>query len=409
MCLNPHYIKNVNHFNRNVGLNVLNSNTYYIAVPCGVCSSCLALKQSYIIQRCQLESIDNDLWFCTLTYNNESLPVTSVNGRKIRYAWLKDLQNWLKMLRKYDVFKGSFRYLAVSEFGGKGHRPHWHVIFSTPKNPKSNYYDILDKERYLHDELLKYWRRNLGSTRKPIWQNLLTYVVRGSKRTYDFHYVNPSFSRTGEDDVGFYVTKYVLKFDDYVKRLKSGLYFNLSSEKFKEIWSLVKPKFLLSKGFGDIHNEKAINYVKHCIQTSLKDDKNIYPLFINPVTGQEFPLAPYLRRKFLSVEDEYEFYERKGANNYLDYEDLTVTEYQQKVQKFDRVRKVIASRNNLDNIHDEKDISFSHYESPTIEVRLLFTDDFFISESDFYDDLPPDEIQKKYIVPFEELLNYESI
>lgn len=370
MCLNPTLIKNVNHFSRFKGLNALNVNTDYIAVPCGVCSSCVALKQSFFIQRCQLESFDNDIWFCTLTYNNDSLPVKYVNGRKIRYADKRDLQCYIKMLRKYNVFGSNFRYMAVSEFGSSKHRPHWHLLFFTPKIPNETFAQKLSRESRYWSACLHYWRRNYGSTRKPLWKPLLTYRSYAGKRNYDFHYVNPSATVAGEDDVAFYVTKYVLKFDDYVKRLKSGLYFNMDSEDFSELWSEVKPHFLLSKGFGDINNPKSKDYVRKCIQTSLNSDSYLYPIFINPVSGQEFPLSPYLRNKFLTVEDEYTFFERRGALNYTEYEDLRSPEYKVKKDIHDKVLKRVKSRNSADVVNDDN-IFDSSYESPYISIKFI--------------------------------------
>lgn len=369
MCLNPTLIKNVNHFSRNVGLNALNINTQYIAVPCGTCASCVALKQSYIIQRCQLESIDNDLWMCSLSYNREGLPVKYVNGRRISYALKSDFQNWIKMIRKYDVFGSSFRYLCVSERGSERHRPHWHVIFSTPKIPNESFVEKLDRENKYRWSLLHYWRRNYGSTRKPLWKPLLTYVARGKRRNYDFHYVNPSLSTNGEDDVAFYVTKYVLKIDEYEKKLKSALYFNLPEDEFKKIWSEVKSHFYLSKGFGDVTNQKSINYVRSCIDSSLKDETHLFPVFINPVTGQEFPLSPYLRNKFLSVDDAYTFYERRGANDFTDYEDLTNSEYETKHDNLSRRRKLVYMRNS--DIDFEDDFVNTKYISPSISIHFL--------------------------------------
>lgn len=384
MCLSPTLIKNVNHFDRFKGLNALKVNTYYIAVPCGTCASCIALKQSYLIQRCQLESIDNNLWFCTLTYNDDQIPVLYVNNRKIKYACKRDFQNWIKMLRKYNVFGCSFRYLVSSEFGESTHRPHWHVIFSTPKSAHPTFLDIYSDEKRLHDELLKYWRRNYGSTRKPIWKPLCTYVSRNGRRNYDFHYVNPSYTDKGCDDVGFYVTKYVLKYDEYSKRLKSGLYFNLDKERFKQIWSEVKPHSFLSKGFGDIKNPSSINYVKECISKSVKDESSLYPYFINPSTGQTFPLSPYLRKKFLQLEDEYTFYERGGALNFVNDDPKESSDYINKSNRFKKVLKRVRKRDCVDDFSNDNDTFNYKYESPSCKIIVKSNiNDFNFSE--FYE------------------------
>lgn len=45
-----------------------------IAVPCGICPSCVALRQNYFVQRCQMEELDNHLFMATFTYNRKMIP-----------------------------------------------------------------------------------------------------------------------------------------------------------------------------------------------------------------------------------------------------------------------------------------------------------------------------------------------
>lgn len=396
MCLSPRLIKKPRLLSNKLDYAVIHGNTQYTYVPCGVCPSCIALKQSYLIQRTQLESLDNDLWFCTLTYNTEGLPTTNVNGRVIRYPAYRDIQLFLKMVRKQNVFGTPFRYLISSEYGSKkgSHRPHWHLIFSTPKIPNESRAELLARENKYWHHILSLWRRNYGSRRVPLWKPLLTYIYRNGKSTYDFHYVDPNLSPDGEDDVAFYVTKYVLKFNDYVRRLKSALFFNLDTKQFSETWQLVKPRLLMSKGFGDINNPKSIEYVKSCINTSL-DDKHDYPVFINPSSGQEFPLAPYLRRKFLTFEQAYFFYERSCAEPLTSPEVLSLGEYSLKLTSGHKSFLKANLRDSSCDLYDDiSDCHFS-YESPTCMVKLkdnsditfdlLFDDDLPLP---FDDDLP---------------------
>lgn len=367
MCLRPISIDNSNFGARIYGINLLRAGTRKILVPCGNCSACLALKQSFLIQRCQLESFDNDIWFCTLTYNNECLPIKNVNGRKISYADKRDFQCWIKMLRKYDVFNSPFRFLAVSERGKSRHRPHWHVLFFTPKIPNETYAQKLSRETYLSKELLRYWRRNYGSTRIPQWKPLLTYKQLGRKRNYDFHYVSPHSTVAGEQDVAFYVTKYVLKADEYTKKLRSALYFNLDEKDYHDTWLELRNHLLISKNFGDTLNPNVISYVKQCIQRSVDSESYLYPIFINPVTGQEFPLSPYLKKKFLTVSDAYVFYERNGALDYQDVEIDNRDQHDVKERKFARVKSLV----NRDVFDSDDDCSDSLYESPAIIVKSI--------------------------------------
>lgn len=132
MCLNPILIKNVNYGNKSKLSHISDTTSQYIPVPCGRCSVCLALKQQYIVQRVQMESLSHDLYFGTLTYNNESLPIHEVGDFRLAYVDICDWQKMLKMIRKHEHLP-NFKYLFVTEFGGRRHRPHIHFILSFPK------------------------------------------------------------------------------------------------------------------------------------------------------------------------------------------------------------------------------------------------------------------------------------
>ena len=77
-----------------------------IAVPCGWCDSCIAVKQMYFVQRVQMEAQYNHLFMFTLTYNNEHLPVLTVGDHDIRFADIKHLQDMFKrfVIRKTDFY-----------------------------------------------------------------------------------------------------------------------------------------------------------------------------------------------------------------------------------------------------------------------------------------------------------------
>lgn len=126
MCLNPLTIPNPNFGCQNKGFGFMKDCvSKYINVPCGHCSECIAVKQMYMIQRIQMEELENHLFFCTLTYNNESLPILSTStGYDIRYADIADVQKMLKRLRFSNAFGRPFRYLGVSELGTERGRPH---------------------------------------------------------------------------------------------------------------------------------------------------------------------------------------------------------------------------------------------------------------------------------------------
>lgn len=158
MCLTPLLIDNPNYNNplkdSYYGLlhNCIDSK---LSVPCGHCSTCIALRQAYLVQRMQMESLDNLLFFGMVSYNTPSLPSMIVNGFNLRYALGSDMSNMMRHIRLNNELP-PFRYFAVSEFGGNKHRPHWHFLISLPKK---HYADLFGRVHLvdaltLQDQLL---------------------------------------------------------------------------------------------------------------------------------------------------------------------------------------------------------------------------------------------------------------
>lgn len=285
-------------------------------VPCGHCSVCLRLRQAYFVQRVQCEAIDHDIWSCMLSYNNKYLPTIEVNGYKHKYADMHDIQLLIQRLKKREDFP-PFHYFAVSEFGHERHRPHWHLLFFTPKIPNESQASKYSREHTYWKAVLSEWYCNLGSKRKPIKDPLLNYrCLANGKRNYDFRYVDPHLSDTAQDDTSFYCSKYLVKYSDYVKNLKSALYLNLSEADFSYYWNIIRPKTGRTIGFGDIHNPNVISYLNRCIDFSLRNQFP-FPVFINPNTGQTFPMSPYLYKKVATFETELAF-RRNRDHMYLD-------------------------------------------------------------------------------------------
>lgn len=344
MCSRPYFIDNPYYGLQNVGYNYLHDTIHAkIPVPCGVCPSCLALKQSYFVQRCQMECLDNMLFMCTLTYSEIMIPIKYINGFKLRYADFSDVQKMFKRIRKNNLFGLPFKYFCVSEYGGERHRPHFHLILSFPRSDSYDYLDFVNFEKKFHDVVLSEWRRNIGSTRSPIYIPLCKYVNNSRGRTFDFHYINPYSSANGEQDVAFYVTKYVLKSNSYVDRLKSALKLNSSTEEeFFENWRLFKPRCCVSKDWGSSKSPKVKSYIRKCIDVSISDRSLPYPIFINPLSGQEFPLSPFYRKKFLSLSDAHTFFYRG--------EDFTkLYDVSEETLKDVRFSKIVSIQNDREN------------------------------------------------------------
>lgn len=313
MCVCPTLIKNPNYGYKGKYAFMKDCVSQYIKVPCGHCSECVHNRQMSITQRCQLESISGHPFFCTLTYNNQSLPqVACSDGRSIRYADCSDVTNMIKRLRNDDAFGRPFRYFVVSELGSKRARPHFHILFYIKKLDTDTIYTPINLEYILFKTVLSYWTRNYGSRRKPVYHPLCTYVskyVCGKlKSTYDLHYVVPSTLDGSTMDVAYYVTKYMLKPNDKVTRLQRALHLNLPEDEYKDIWKLVKPRWFSSLNFGfgvygmqvknkslsdrlsELESTQSFEYVKKSISRSRSSD---YPCFFNPETGRSMPLSRY--------------------------------------------------------------------------------------------------------------------
>lgn len=320
MCLTPFTIKNPNYGLSSVGLNYLKDcESQYLSIPCGHCPECIAVKQMYWVQRIKMESQKNYVFFCTLTYDNKHLPsVTTSTGYDIRFADIHDIQLLFKRLRNKSLVPRRFRYLAVSELGKKSGRPHFHIIFLLRKWSCDNEHTPFYLERVLYDVVKDSWVKNVGSRKNPVYEPLFTFVkkyVHGElKSNYDLHYVSPNLSSSDCSSVAFYVLKYMMKPSDRAVRLQRALHMNLDEEEYDDIWSLVRPRLVCSKGFGfnvcdGIPDEDIVSKLKSDV---LRSDKSLgYPQFFSPdVSGQTFPLSDYYRKSPLvfDLSSAHDFY-----------------------------------------------------------------------------------------------------
>lgn len=358
MCTSPVLIKNPNLGLKNKGLGFMKDTvSQYIRIPCRHCAECVANMQMQLVQRVQMECLGQHCFFCTLTYNDDSLPVLYLprsDGHgtiPIRFADVADVTNMLKRLRKRDAFGRPFRYLAVSELGSVRARPHFHILFFLPKEPGDDIGSCLNLERTMFRAVLSEWRRNYSSNwRKPEYRPLCTFVQKWTRRglssTFDLHWCNPALTASGVADVGFYVTKYMTKPSDHGVRLQRALHLNLEPDVYERVWSIVRPRAFASIGLGvrpvlDSRGSKIISldpdivaYLKSCVSKSI----GLYnsPRFINPVDGSTYPLSRYYYRfgEIYSLQDSLSFYYLSSDQD-LDNVDLSFSErdYKSMIQK----------------------------------------------------------------------------
>jgi len=96
------------------------------AFPCGQCMPCRFNRRRVWTHRLLLEQLQHgDSAFCTLTYNDDTLPPDSSLDPK-------HVQDWLKRFRR-SIYPVKIRYYLVGEYGDVSHRPHYHVaLFGYP-------------------------------------------------------------------------------------------------------------------------------------------------------------------------------------------------------------------------------------------------------------------------------------
>lgn len=351
MCVSPVKIPNPNYGNKlPLMRKMYDCENQYLNVPCGVCDECLHSRQMQVVQRARVMALDHYIFFCTLTYNNESLPYhVCSNGYKIPFVAVSDLQNMFKRIRNGNLFTRPFSYFFVSERGSERGRPHVHgLIFIKKKDTDDPLYPA-QLEPVVRNVVFREWRRNYGSHRCPVWRPLFTYrskFVSGKLyKNFDVHYVVPHATEEGSSDVAFYVTKYVLKPNVKERSLQQALSLNLSAEEYNEVWSKVKSRSICSKGFGS-KSLKQENYVKDCIVNS-QDDPDGFKFYTEK--GESQPLARYYR-KFITLDNAVRSSEARQSP--LTVDTRSVSEKDMSIERGSVIRSKVSNREISDLFSD---------------------------------------------------------
>lgn len=229
-----------------------------------------------------------------------------------------------------------------------------------------------------------YWRRNVGSTRKPVWKPLCTFKRIGKKFNYDLHWLDPYSSKDGLDGVAFYVSKYCLKYDSWIQRFKSKLFFNLPFDKFKEAWSLLRPRVLLSKGFGSPTDPDVISHIDKGVKLSLVTPTALYPYFVSRVNGSTFPLAPYYCKKLLTLDSKLVFWSRRPEFS----DEVTIydiDDFDKRENQLSEVQSYLNSINLNIDFDDIDDINSTYYDYGQIPRNPQTYSDFADGWQDFDD------------------------
>lgn len=300
-----------------------------------------------------------DLYFGTLTYNNKMIPRITIGDKEYLYADFRDVSLMFKRIQRHNLLGVDFLYFAISEYGGKRNRPHFHFILAVPDDGLSRSQKI-SRGLVWHDIILKEWRRNCAwtysarsgklvpDTFRPDWQPLCTYVNRNGRRNFDFHYVDPSLTAGSEMDVAFYVTKYIHK-SPQNEKLRSYLKLNFPADEASYYWRLLNPRSVCSPCFGAPDNPKVYAHIRKGVNLAISEGSPFY-FFINH-EGKTFPLSPYYIRLCSDYKDRLSLYYNHNPDDDPDIEDKIRDFYKvvNKSRKNLRVADIICNRDSFDS------------------------------------------------------------
>lgn len=356
MCISPIQIKNPYLGLGKLGLNRLHDtvNTY-INVPCGHCPACTSLRQSWINQRVQMESLDNYLFYGTLTYSEDTVPRVNIGEYNLLVPNMSDFTNMIKRLRN-EGYKLS--YMVVSEYGGKTFRPHYHFMLSFPKtsitpNLSAGRFTIQMQlqsfESRLFDKILSSWCRNTGSKRVPKYVPLCHYVNKNGRHNYELHLATPSSN--GFADVSFYVSKYMCKFDKRTSKLlqKIKLDPSLSPDETSELLSVVKPRCIISKQFGHFSRKSVSDHIKSCL---LRNPEQ--PTFYDIFTGKPSPLSRYYVKHFVTIQYALDkFYRSDSVELYSSHQDSQLCNEEENIKRQRELQKLSRFEKNAKKLQND--------------------------------------------------------
>lgn len=218
----------------------------FLTVPCGHCEECKKKKRQAIYTRLYYEwqECKQDRGFCiniTLTYREDHILRLDAGNHTYCVFNVKDVQNYIKRIRKYFSDKNrpiSLRYFVAMELGENTHRPHYHALFfvHSPNCCVSEFASVA-RDKWSH-----------GFTRHGKYGAL---VKNAAALNYAAKYVAKSVA---DDDA----TKQIL--DDL------AIDYEIGSDDFKEAKRYINGRFLASRGLGlyalKVESEKLLSELK---------------------------------------------------------------------------------------------------------------------------------------------------
>lgn len=167
-----------------------------VDIPCGKCIGCrLNYSKQWSVRLMLEKPYHKESWFLTLTYNDAMLPTTIVDGKERHPLVKKDVQNFIKRLRRRFP-PGTVHYYCCGEYGSQTMRPHYHMILFLDVPLES----ITGSVNKLH-KVENGYRYYVNSLIEDLW-----YRSEYPEYTAGFHYL-----ANVDYDCCAYVSKYVTK------------------------------------------------------------------------------------------------------------------------------------------------------------------------------------------------------
>lgn len=215
-------------------------------VPCGKCEFCRKQRARDWAFRLEQEAFDKYVYNCLLTYRDEELPYHKGSPCVSKVH----IQEFLKRLRYHieKEFGTKVKYFLCAEYGGKYHRPHYHMILFSEKPLKTKGVDPYNK---INNILSYSWQHGISDI-EPLNN------VGGS--------VN-------------YLTNYMTTYND-------GIEYDQYNKPF-----LMMSRSGLGKSWIDRHPQQVKKMVEDMDYTTIS-------------AGHKLPLPRYLRRKIMPEEQQ---------------------------------------------------------------------------------------------------------
>lgn len=284
-------------FDRGETCKVSDTESLMLPVPCGICHECLQVRQNSVLQRVHAHSMENYMFMFTLTYNSVMIPHFVLGDKTYNCFNYSHFNKMLQRIRRGNLIKYPFTHLVVGEYGTKRHRPHYHGLICFNKKyfsskPHIALQQLKSFESSLSRIFIDNWSINIGSRKRPEYVPLFTYAKRGIFSNFDLHFVDVLTDPSASESVSHYVTKYLVKSDDYIQNLKGYLFSNFPRDIAFRSWQKLRPRVTMSRHFGI--NRTSAHYIDECFTNSFNTGKITYTIGTHTM-----PMCSYFVNKFI--------------------------------------------------------------------------------------------------------------